>query len=60
MKFHDFKIPLIVLIIGSAIVVIGALMKIMHWPYGNIMIMLGGVCEVIAAVLVIRQLMKSK
>ncbi len=60
MKLQDFKIPLLVLIFGSAIVIIGALMKIMHWPYANVMIMLGGACEVVAAVLVIRQLLKPR
>lgn len=60
MKFQDFKIPLLFLIAGSAVVIIGAMFKIMHWPYANILIMLGGILEVIAAVLVLRQLLKSK
>lgn len=60
MRFQDFKTPLLFLIIGSAVVIIGALFKIMHWPYGNTMIMIGGVLEVIAAVLVIIQLLKSR
>ena len=60
MKFQDFKIPLIILILGSALVILGAVFKILHWPYSNVIMMLGGICEVIAAVLVILQLLKSR
>ncbi len=60
MKFQDFKTPLLILILGSALVIIGAVFKVLDWPYGNLFMMIGGVCEVIAAVLVIRQLLKSK
>ncbi len=60
MKFQDFKTPLLILILGSALVIIGAVFKVLHWPYSNILMMIGGVCEVIAAVLVILQLLKSR
>lgn len=60
MKLKDFKLPLLFLIIGSAVVIIGAVFKIMHWPYSNILIMLGGILEIIAAVLVVRQLLKAR
>jgi len=60
MKLKDFKFPLLFLIVGAAVVIIGALFKIMHWPYGNVFIMVGGVLEVIAAILVIVQLLKTK
>ncbi|EDM43167.1 hypothetical protein SCB49_11849 [unidentified eubacterium SCB49] len=60
MKLQDFKIPLLVLIVGSALVILGAVFKVLHWPYANIFMMIGGVCEVIAAVLVILQLLKSR
>lgn len=60
MKLKDFRIPLLFLIIGSTIVIIGALFKIMHWPYNNELIMLGGVLEVIAAILVIAQLLRTR
>ena len=60
MKFQDFKTPLLILILGSAIVILGAVFKVLHWPYGNVIMLIGGVCEVIAAVLVIVQLLKSR
>ncbi|RMB56533.1 gliding motility protein GldL [Dokdonia sinensis] len=33
--------------LGAAIVIIGALFKIMHWPYGNLMLIIGLVTEAI-------------
>lgn len=64
MNIKKFKTPLIVLIIGAALVVIGSIFKIMHWGVGifqaNSLIMLGGIIEVVAALLVILTLLKSK
>jgi gliding motility-associated protein GldL len=31
--------------LGAAVVIIGALFKIMHWPYGNLMLIIGLVTE---------------
>lgn len=33
--------------LGAAVVIIGALFKIMHWPYGNLMLIIGLVTEAI-------------
>lgn len=33
--------------LGAAVVIIGALFKIMHWPYGNFMLIIGLVTEAI-------------
>ena len=60
MKLQDFKTPLLFLIIGSALVILGVLLKITHWPYGNLIILVGGILEVIAAILVVIQLLKSR
>jgi hypothetical protein len=60
MKLQDFKTPLLILILGSAVVILGAVFKVLHWPYGNMIMMVGGICEVVAAVLVIIQLLKSR
>tara|TARA_R110000796_G_scaffold103395_1_gene212683 strand:+ start:373 stop:774 length:402 start_codon:yes stop_codon:yes gene_type:complete len=31
--------------LGAAVVIIGALFKIMHWPYGNLMLIIGLITE---------------
>ncbi|MCB0446928.1 MAG: gliding motility protein GldL, partial [Gelidibacter sp.] len=31
--------------LGAAIVILGALFKIMHWPYGNLMLIIGLITE---------------
>lgn len=36
--------------LGAAIVIIGALFKIMHWPYGNLMLIIGLVTEALVFV----------
>lgn len=33
--------------LGAAVVIIGALFKIMHWPYGNLMLIIGLVTEAV-------------
>ena len=33
--------------LGAAVVIIGALFKIMHWPYGNLMLIVGLVTEAV-------------
>ena len=31
--------------LGAAIVILGALFKIMHWPFGNLMLIIGLITE---------------
>lgn len=33
--------------LGAAVVIIGALFKIMHWPYGNLMLIIGLITEAV-------------
>ena len=58
MKFKTFLIPLILLVAGAAIVILGALFKIMHWQFGNGVLIFGMVLEVVALVLLILKLLK--
>ena len=58
MKFKTFIIPLILLVAGAAIVILGALFKIMHWQFGNGVLIFGMALEVVALVLLILKLIK--
>lgn len=64
MDLAKFRIPLILIIIGAALVVIGLIFKSMKLGWGimqaNNMVMLGGFIEVIAAILAIIILIKMK
>ena len=58
MKFKTFLIPLILLVAGAAIVILGALFKIMHWQFGNGVLIFGMMLEVVALLLLILKLIK--
>jgi gliding motility-associated protein GldL len=42
---NRMKIMNMVYGLGAAVVIIGALFKIMHWPYGNLMLIIGLITE---------------
>lgn len=56
MKLRPFIIAIIILLIGFALTIIGALMKIMHWPYGGETLIVGSVFKVLAIVIAISKL----
>lgn len=64
MDLAKFKKPLILIIIGAALVVLGLIFKSMKLGWGflqaNNMVLLGGVIEVIAAIMAIVILIKTK
>lgn len=37
----EYKIPFIIFLLGMAITIVGALFKIMHWPYANVILIAG-------------------
>ena len=59
MTFKTFIIPLILLLAGAAIVILGALFKIMHWTGGNEILIFGMAIEVVALVFLMLKLIKG-
>lgn len=51
------KHALVVLVIAFLIVLVGALAKIMHWPFGNAMLILGLSLKVIGVLLLLYKLL---
>lgn len=47
MTIKTFKLPIILLLVGAAIVILGSLFKIMHWPFGNGILIIGMILEVV-------------
>ena len=64
MNLNNFRTPLILIILGAALVVIGLVFKSMKLGWGflqaNNIVMLGGIIEVIAAIMAIVILIKMK
>lgn len=64
MDFRSFKIPLILIIVGAGLVVLGLVFKSLKLGWGfmqaNNMVMLGGFIEVIAAIMAIVILIRLK
>lgn len=58
MKFKTFIIPLILLLAGAAMVILGTLFKIMHWQFAGEVLTVGMVLEVIALIGIILKLIK--
>lgn len=60
MKAKQFVIPIILLLIGLAVISIGVLLKIMHleWGFitGNLLLAIGTIIKVLALILVIIRL----
>lgn len=55
----QYKIPLVVFLLGMAITIIGALFKIMHWPFANGLLIMGMTLEVIAISFLIATIIKK-
>lgn len=56
----QYKIPLIMFLLGMVITIIGALFKIMHWPFASGLLIIGMTLEVIAIFFLIATLLKTK
>jgi hypothetical protein len=54
-----YKIPLILLILGMAITIIGALFKLMHWPMANVLLFIGLICEAVGLIMLISRTMRK-
>lgn len=56
----QYKLPLILFLIGIVLTIVGSLFKLMHWPGASIILTLGMLTEVAAVISLITQLIKNK
>ena len=57
---NQFKIPLVLFLIGMIISIVGALFKLMHWPEANIILIMGMLIEAGAILSLIITIVKKK
>jgi hypothetical protein len=57
---NQYKLPLILFLIGIILTIIGSLFKLMHWPGATIMLIVGMLTEVAAIITLIVLLIKNK
>jgi hypothetical protein len=57
---NQYKLPLILFLIGMILTIIGSLFKLMHWPGSTIMLTVGMITEVAAIITLIVLLIKNK
>lgn len=57
---NQFKIPLVLFLIGMIISVVGAMFKLMHWPGANIILIMGMLIEAGAILSLIITIVKKK
>ncbi|MFD2890583.1 hypothetical protein ACFS5J_00930 [Flavobacterium chuncheonense] len=55
----NYKIPLILFLIGMVITILGALFKIMHWPGASFILIIGMFTEMSALIVLIARLLKN-
>ncbi len=55
----QYKVPLILFLLGMAVTILGSLFKIMHWPVANFMLTIGMLTEVSAIIVLIFVLLKN-
>ncbi|AXO81667.1 gliding motility protein GldL [Olleya aquimaris] len=58
MKLKQLLVPFIILLIGIALTIVGALFKIQHWPNGSLLLTLGTFIEFCAIFYAIIKLVK--
>ena len=58
MKLKQLLVPFIILLIGVAVTILGAVFKIQHWPNGSLILTLGTFIEFCAIFLGIIKLIK--
>ena len=51
--YMKYKHILIAFILGCILTIVGALLKIMHWPYASMLLILGMLSEAFAGILLI-------
>ena len=49
----QYKIPLVLFLLGMLLTIVGALFKIMHWPFASMLLISGTLSEAIAIVSII-------
>lgn len=55
----EYGIPLVLLLMGMVITIIGALFKIMHWSGASIMLTIGMLTEAFALIVLIVSIIKN-
>jgi len=58
MNARQFILPLIIFILGVIFTIVGALFKVLHWPYAPELLILGTVVEVVGLIVLIFILIK--
>ncbi|SEP55456.1 GldL-related protein [Flavobacterium urocaniciphilum] len=56
---NKYKIPLVLFLLGMIFTIIGALFKIMHWPYASILLIIGSFTEAFAIIILIGLILKK-
>ena len=56
---NQYKLPLILFLIGMILTIIGSLFKLMHWPGATIMLIVGMLTEVAAIITLILVISKK-
>lgn len=56
---NQYKLPLILFLIGMILTIIGSLFKLMHWPGATIMLTVGMLTEVAAIITLILVISKK-
>lgn len=57
---NQYKIPFILFILGMLFTVVGALFKIMHWPFASMLLIVGMLTEAVAIIILITIVLKKK
>ncbi|RBA27838.1 GldL-related protein [Flavobacterium tibetense] len=57
---NQYKLPLILFLIGIILTIVGSLFKLMHWPGATIILTVGMLTEVAAIITLIVLLIKHK
>lgn len=56
---NQYKIPLVLFLIGMILTIVGSLFKLMHWPGASIMLTVGMLTEAAAIISLIVLLVKK-
>jgi hypothetical protein len=57
---NQYKIPFILFLLGMLFTVVGALFKIMHWPFASMLLLVGMLTEAVAIIILITIVLKKK
>jgi hypothetical protein len=55
----QYIIPLVLFLLGMLLTIVGALFKIMHWPFASMLLISGTLCEAIAIISIIVIVLKK-